>query len=352
MKSPMMKMTLALGLAVAPVAQAQKVVPGELQEAVLANPDDSKPSGWSITGTLGGTGNFSHAKNVVGSDDGATIQVGVLLALAALYHNGQHDWNTTLTLQEALTRTPTLDRFVMSNDNLELVSTYLYHLKNPEWLGFFGQLKFNSHVFASNSARIEPYRIRRTSFDGNGHATTTLTTQGFRDVHLSSPFAPLLFRESIGAFAEPYKTDAFKLVVKLGVGFQHTIVSEGNYNLVKVVTEGNDKIAELTQIQNNHEIGAEIEGAASGIILPEVLSWHAKLNLFYPVTVATAMFDPNGKEITGAALLNTEFAAGLSLKATSYLSLEYLLSLKKQPSVSNDWQILNTIVASTSFNLL
>ena len=102
------------------VAHGQKVViPGDVkEEKVLADKPD-KPDGWQLKLGVGATGSLNHSSKVVGQADGSTVQLGGILNGGATLIGGPHEWENTLAYKFTQTRTPQLDEFLKSADDLD-----------------------------------------------------------------------------------------------------------------------------------------------------------------------------------------------------------------------------------------
>ena len=80
--------------------------------------------GWKSKLSIGLTGSLSESSNVPGTNDGATIQVGTIVDTSLERTRRIWSWLNTLKFQYAQSRTPLLDRFVKSQDQLDIGSIY------------------------------------------------------------------------------------------------------------------------------------------------------------------------------------------------------------------------------------
>ena len=97
----------ALSLVLAPaLAAADDVMPEDQRERVLGEVK-KEDMGWKVTANFGGTGSINHSSNFVGTDDGLTLQVGIVLGGDAVYKDEHNDffcsqglvWPPTLTTE-------------------------------------------------------------------------------------------------------------------------------------------------------------------------------------------------------------------------------------------------------------
>lgn len=345
-------LTLALSLLSAP-AFAQDIATEELEKKTLGEKkkDDKKkedPDGWKVKGNVGLTGSFSDARNVVGAEEGTTLQVGLVLAMNADWKSGQNGWENELKIQQTQSKPPQLDSFVKAVDQVDLKSTYLYRLLDPKWLGFFGRFKLNTQALRTRSIRVNETRYQQ---EGSTEFQVAAPQVAFV---LAGPFEPLTLRESAGAFANPLKEDAITLKAGLGLAAQHVIVREGRIiaNVEEAVVDDAtgavfDRVT-YTPLDSQNDFGLELTVDAKGIVVKDLLSWKASIDLFQPVLPG----EDDDTKPQGIDRLNADFNAGLSLKLAKWLSADYVLILRRQPQVVEDWQIQNQILLSAGFDII
>ena len=353
------------------VAQTEEVAPEDLRKAVMTKTSTTVPDGWNVTAKLGGSVNVVDARNVVGTTEGTAIQVGLDLAADANYKKGQHTWGNVLRIQEALQRTPPPDDdtpapFVKSLDNLDLVSTYIYRFSEPDWLGPFVQLKFNTQLFRTTTEPSQDFRINRIQKDGTEirDADTGVTrVAGDAVVRQTAPFEPFLLRQTAGLFGEPFAEDVFTLNFKVGVGAQE-IISRDGFNLVNVEVVDDIPTYTLQQLESTVDIGFEGTVAAKGYILKDVLTWNAQAVAFLPVVVTGNVVkvdsagvvvrdaDDNPETLSAIERLNFEFLGGLSLKVTKYVSMDWNLLVRRFPQVRDAFQVTNSFLLTLTMDLI
>jgi hypothetical protein len=333
---------LALGVALTlPFAAhaANEVLPTEVAaDKALAVPPADAPQGWALKLTVGATGSYGHSSNVVGAIDGATVQLGVLVNGSANLTSGQSSWENALKLNETQTRTPQLASFIKSADELALQSTYLYHLPNLDWFGPFARAAMTTQIFSSYDVRPADVTIVRTFRDG----TTKAKAIPLGDhIQLAKPFEPLLLKEGVGAFANPYTDKLVAVKTKLGLGMQHVMVGDG-------FTLADDKATpelEIKQLEKSTQGGGEAEVELGGT-WSENISWGAKANVFYPFYTSVET------KLTGINLMTTDLSAKLSVKLAKWASLDYVLSAKRVPLILEKWQVQNNVLFTAGFDII
>ncbi len=348
-------------------AQPQEVAPEALREAAMTKTATTVPDGWKVTAKLGGSFNVTDARNVVGAQEGTAIQVGVNLGVEARYKHGQHTWENILTIQEALQRTPPPDDetpapFVKSLDNLDLVSTYIYRLRNPDWLGPFGQFKLNTQIFATVTEPTQDFRVRRIDIDGNASDDSAVLEAG-TGIDQTEPFEPLLLRQTAGLFGEPISKDVFGFNFKVGVGAQQIVARDG-FNLVNVDTSEDVPIYVLQQIESTFDFGGEVSLATKGYLIKDVLTWNAAVVTFLPFVTSgdVVKVDSNGNVVTDSDgnpetlgtidRLNLEITGGVSLKVTKYFALDWNLLVRRFPQVRDAFQVQNAFQLTLTVDLI
>ncbi len=313
-------------------------VPSDIkEEQVLAAKLDAK-QGFHPKLSIGATGAYNHSSQVVGTTDGSTIQLGLMLDGQANLYRGQHEWENQLKVRESTTRTPQVPTFVKSADELELKSTYLFRLESITWLGPYGRAQASTQLFHGYEVRAEDVTIRRAL--ANGDVVEKSKPAGSA-IALTTPFEPVFLRESLGLFANPLNDKTLTAKVKLGAGVQH-IFTRGGFTLTD---DAATPTIEYTELRTSHQAGGELDLGLNGALADNV-TWEASAQYFFPLY--TSLEDAP----TGLDVLTHEYAAKLSLKLTAALSLDYVLSAKRVPLVIEAWQVQNGLMLKAGYDLL
>jgi len=318
------------------VSAAAEVVPEKLRGKTLAlKKQDTHVSKL----TLGATGSANSAANVVGAQDGSTIQVGVLLQGDSKLTRGQHVIETTGKIQHAQTRTPVMDSFIKSADVVELQSTWMYHFGNKAKVGPFARLKGATQMIGSVDIRPTAVTVEKTMLDG-----TVQTKQSDPEVATTTTgaFEPLILTETFGVFIDPLAEKALTLKLKAGAGAQQIIARNG-FALTKY--DKDKALVQLKQLDTSIQAGGEFELQANGE-LTKTVAWKAKANFFQP------LYSTSEQKLEGLDALQTDFAAALSVKLAKWAKLDYVFNVKRQPLVLERWQVQHGLLLTTGFNLL
>jgi len=319
--------------------------------------DASKPQGFSPKLKVGSNVSYNHSRKVVGSPDGSTFVIGALIEGALEWRRGQHEWQNTLAINEAQSKNPLLDDFVKSLDTIELKSIYLYHLVKYPWLGPFARVRLQSSLFPGyyvndQGKDVDVIRTLRngTSPDRDRTPLELGPQERFR---LTDPFEPLLLRESVGAFANAVDKSDLKASFKLGPGAQQTIVANG-FVLTEATAVPDDpnttsRIEEfevrLTQLRDTSELGVEAEAEASGKIA-EGVTWSLLVNALQPLYESV----DSGRD--GLDRMNLDVQGKLTVKLSSWASLDYILLVRRAPTVVDEVQVTNGLLFSASFEAI
>lgn len=318
-----------------------QVIP-EAVEKVAEAAQEGRPTGWYWALELGSNLSYSHNRKVVGSPDGHTFQFGAILQTHVGYYARPHEWLTELKIQETFSKTPTIDSFLKTVDALELGTTYFYYFDPPEWLGLFARVRLATAIFPGWDVRAEDTPYVRNYADGT---SAQGTFSGQEKIDLTDVFAPLSLKESLGLFAVPVDRKAIKVRAQLGVGAQEVFTQSG-WVIDATDVDLGDGIPriQLTQLEDYQQVGGEFELGLSGAI-NEYVTWSVVTNLFQPF-YSTLL---KGKEV--GDLLEVRIDAKLSVKLLSWLSLDYVLGVRRIPLILDDWQVQNGVLLTAGFKL-
>ena len=310
------------------------VTPEDVEKKMEAK---KKPDGWTYGLKLGANFSFGHSSNVVGTMDGINIQLGALLDGFVRLVSGPHEWMAGLTFKHSQTKTPALDSFVKSADSFGVKTLYLYRIPSLQWMGPYVQAVFDTQVFNGydTQATARTYRIKLK--DGTD-TTKEIGAQG--RYQLTGAFEPFVLMETAGLFARPIEDKAISIEIKLGAGVQHIFSRDG----FAVADDDTTDEIELKQLETSHSGGVELDVQFKGAISDPV-TWNVGANAFLPF-VSTA------DDGVGIDAMNNTFTAGLSVKLAKWASLDYVLSIKRIPAISEEWQIQNGLLLTAGFDIL
>lgn len=352
--------SLMLVAAVSPAfAQVPDLVEEDKVKQALdetAKLEAEKPvEGWQFKADVGFNGGFNHSSTVVGQPDGSTLQLGLAINTAADLYAGQHEWHNALTFGYQQTKTPAIDVFVKTSDNLDLVTMWLYKPAAMPWLGPFARARLQTQLFAGYIVFGEDKNVAIRDVDGNQVADgldpatdadgNVIDGQNYlpaqKQYQLTKAFEPLTLRESIGAFARALDRNDLKVTFTAGLGAQEVFTRDG------FTLSDDDKTSqiEIKQLQDSLQLGVEVSAEAGGTISQQI-TWSLLANVLHPFIIEA------DTDLTGLDLTNIELGGKLGVKLAKWASLDYVITAKRVPLVLDDWQIQNGILLSTAFNLL
>lgn len=307
-----------------------------IQLEVEPTEEKEETSRWKGTLHLGLNASMNHSSNVVGATNGSNVSLGVFVNGSLDYRKASYDWQNKLKLQYTQTRTPALDSFVKTVDNLDLRSAYFHHLKNPK-IGPFAQLKAQTQLFPTNFIDAEAQTLRLIRRNGVQELVRLDSEESF---DLAEPLEPLVLTETLGFFYHPLNEEKTKLEIQTGFGARQILVGDG---FVLDDDENTEEI-ELQQLEGASQAGFELSLNSRGQLSERIL-WESKANLFYPVLNSS---DSDG---SGLQQIQAEFSSSLSIGLTKWASLDYILNLKRIPQLLDAWQIQNGLVLKAGIQL-
>lgn len=303
----------------------QEYVP---EEVVIEEP--AHPDGWTHTFDLGAAIQIAGSHQVVGQPDGATVTLSLSLAYAGELWAGNHEFHATASLVEAISRTPLVDDFVKSSDQLRGELIWYYHLPSAPWFGPFARASARTSLFQGVDVQPDEVTYLR---DGETIVADRL--------QLTESFAPTYLKQSIGVFARPTESERLTVDFRLGLGARE-VIADGNY-----VINDDDATDEIevdplhTYAQTGGEFAATLDGSADG--------GRVNYGAFYEMLVP--FYDSLDDDLDPVAAINYEMGATFGASLSSWASVQYELGLLKVPQVVDDWQITNMLLLSFNYGI-
>ena len=317
-----------------------------VEEAVKAAVQ--RETGWYPKLRIGGSVALNYNKNVDGVTDGTALTFGVYLkgAIDGVYKN--FEWQNKLDIEHQQTKTPNIDSFIKTADKLDFQTMALFRIPTVEWLGPFIKFRLQSSIFPGHYISDEDTTVRYyksgTDIDektDEAKARPDRALKAQESVKLSDAFEPLLLSESAGLFINPYTSEMLTVTVKAGVAGQHLIAQNG---YVAFDNDDDDEYYDVIQLLDTNSVGVEGELELSGVFVGYV-NWSLAGSIYYPFAVD----EDHG--LDGADLIHATIEGKISVKLASWASLDYSLTVKRQPFVTTDWQINNTLLFNVGFDV-
>jgi hypothetical protein len=286
---------------------------------------------------VGATMNFSNNRSVVGQADGSSLTLGTEIDAALDYNDHAHEWRSSLGASAGASRTPTIDEFVKTRDELKLETIYLYHV--TEAAGFFGRFALSTSMFDALDIRAvaASYAIARA--DG-----TTQSLTG-RRLHLTDSFQPLTLKESLGGFVQPITREEVRLEGRLGAGAQE-VLADGQLAITDDAATAD--VVEVKELTSFNQLGIEGVVNAWGALAAQRLSYTVGLAVLVPLAHTEL---PAGDDRSAFELTNVELTAGLSVKIFDWASLDYKLKVLRQPQLVDEVQVSNNLLLTIGLAL-
>lgn len=313
------------------------VTPKDPKEITPAN--SSKTLGWNRSANLGLNLSFSSSQDVVGQTDGNSETYGLNLKSSFNYKATDSEWRNTITLLENITKTPTIPRYVKSNDELRIESLYLYSIPKYPKIGPYVRGEAFTPIFKGEDVRPTPetYEIQDPSgnvVSGPFASDTVRLTDGFR---------PLTTKESAGFFWKAKEEENLNILVRVGLGAVQ-VKADGQYALIGTDdTTGNIVVRELEDVnQAGLEMGLSVKGR-----FDEKTSYELGAETLTPFINNRA----EGDNRDAIRLTNIDSFAKLTSNITSWAAFSYDYRMKLQPQLIDRVQSVHMVVLSINYNL-
>jgi hypothetical protein len=274
-------------------------------------------------------------KDVVGEVDGFSTLFSLGINGGLEYVKDANLWTNTLTITESWARTPTLDRFVKNNDQLEFESLYNYFLL--DWFGPFARFNLATSAFDTTVVTAEPETYAIARLDG------TVDTRTATELHLADSLEPLTLSESIGLFAEPVRRDALTWKLRIGAGARETFA---HGVLAGKDDDATADVIEIIELDDVFQAGLEAFTGVEGKIGEGRLTYFAGASALMP------FLNNDEQDRSAFDLLRWGVKAGLSMGVTEWMGLNYSLDLLNDPQLLDEVQIQNNLLVTFQYTLI
>ncbi|MEY4508423.1 MAG: hypothetical protein RLZZ450_545 [Pseudomonadota bacterium] len=284
-----------------------------------------KPQGFAYGVTLAANLNVASNNDVVGQVNGNSLLFGASGLTKLSYLRDRHEWLNTGSLNETFSRTPAVNKFLKSNDLLDVQSLYSYFLR--EWTGPFVRVALQTSLFQNYKVTAAPVTYTRSDLPA-GAPPETDTTQRFK---LSDGGQPLTINESLGWFFEPVHSDVLTVNGRVGFGGRHTFADGA-----RSVKDNNTYVV----LNDVHQAGAELFVGIDGKEFAGRLLYNAGLSALFPL-INNDDTDRSVLELTKVAL-----QAAMGMGVFSWLSVNYQLKVIRDVQLVDAIQVQNALLLS------
>ena len=317
-------------------AQSGDDVTEFVPQGEIAQAKDGPRQGWDGAFSLAANVSVSQNSHVVGQVDGFSLLLGVSLLGGLDYILGKHEFRNTLTLTESWARTTVIDEFIKTNDVLTLESLYNYFLL--ERFGVFGRLNLDTSILPAEDVTAETVNYRIIRRDGTLDAATTSTDR----LRVSDPFQPVTLAESVGVFYEPFKSEAFAVSLRAGVGARETFARGA-------LTADDDAATpdvEVRELDNVFQGGVEVFGGIKGKAMEKRITYSVGADIMIPVL--------NNDSMNRGALDLTVlgFAASTRLSVFEWMAVNYVFRVRNDPQLVDEVQVQNNLLLTFKYDFI
>ena len=328
------------------------------------------PSGLIASLRGDATLSFTDTQSVIGQTDGSTVNIGAKIDGHADYNQGPHEWRNSILLNAGVTRTPTIDAFVKNTDALQIESIYLYHLK--PWIGPFGRARLDTAMFPGTDVRPGATNYKITAQDG----TVTETCPPDADpaaapcattkLPLTDGFQPLTLKQSLGVFAQPYKSTPISVELRVGAGAQE-ILADKQYAVTDVpdaaencpaALDPTQKSAipcvEVTQLSDVLQAGLEANLEIWGTAYENKITYKAYAGILAPFAHGDlpASYIASGGQDDVGQLTNVDLGVNVNFKIVEWATLGYELKAVRVPQLLPDtFQVRNSLFFTLGYGV-
>jgi hypothetical protein len=300
-----------------------------------------KPEGLSYNVKLAANLNIASNRDVVGQVNGNSFLFGASVLSGLGYLSGPHEWMATGTLTETWSKTPAIDRFLKSNDLLDLQSVYNYFL--TDFTGPFARVSAQTSLLPTN--RITATQV---GYDDEGTTEDESATQRKTVFKLSDGFQPFTLTESLGWFLQPLHSERISAFGRVGVGGRHTWADGARAITSGTPTDANVKYTVLNDV---HQAGAELFVGADGKEVDGKLVYTVGLSSLFPV-----INNDKGDPVTGESrsilkLTKVALTAQAGINVVSWMGVNYQLKVIRDVQLVDAVQVQNSLLLSFQYGL-
>lgn len=293
---------------------------------------DAKPEGWDPSLVLGASISLSSNSNFVGQPDGNSFTGGLNIQGGLDYRKDIIDWRNTLKINEVFTRTPVIDEFVKTVDQLFFES--VIYLRYSEAFGPFASVKLETAI-------LEGRDVRAAAVDYAVDGTTVAT--GVTSIKTTDAFQPLQLKEALGVFVRPISTKTIEVDFRAGFGASQTFAEGARIIADDAATA---TTVELSTLKDVIQAGAVIGVEAKGELEEGRVNYSARVEAMMPFIND----DPANR--SAVDLTNVDIGGKLGFKLFEWASLNYELKIMRLPQLVDAWQIQNNLLLTFSYALI
>ena len=265
----------------------------------------------TLSAVVGGCLSLTHQTNITGAADTTFLGPSFYLDLLARYSPARHFFYARLSSEEAFTQED-WGRFEKNVDFLRADVLYAYRLL--EWMGPYARLGLETTVFPGYQYFDKPTTVTRSKDVGVSRVWSDV-----EEFKLSDPLYPMVVKGGTGLRFNTLPNPFIDLWTLLGVGGRMTYT-----DLMFVPDDDTHTLEfEVNRVADFRSLGAE----ATVVLRTSFSRWvigNTEFEVFVPfdeLSRPTMRWDNN-----------------VSLRLTSFISLNYIYRLKYEPEITTDFQ--------------
>ncbi|PKN54730.1 MAG: hypothetical protein CVU56_24995 [Deltaproteobacteria bacterium HGW-Deltaproteobacteria-14] len=283
-------------------------------------------SGWNGSLVLGGTFELNQSDKVVGRTDGTLLGISGFVESLFGYRDEPHRFYGRLNLEAGGDlRLP--DRpFVSNVDELTLDLLYVYRV--APWFGPYARASIETQVLPGIQPFDQPTDVRKLDHDG-AELGVERQQQSFT---LADAFAPIEPRYGTGLRFDANFGGHLSLATRVGVGGRHVFTR----GLFILNDDPSTAELEVRRIRDVTQFGAEAALVAE-LTLGRWVVLKLDTNVLFP-------FDDYAQTFV-------DFRGVITLRLTSFASLNYTVRIKDDPALSADTQFDHAVLLRLAYKL-
>lgn len=306
------------------------------RDTVFREPAEApRPMGWQKSGTANANLSFTSSEGVVGQTSGTSQTYGLNLKGHLGHLAGNREWRIDVNLREATTRTPSVPRFIKSDDELKMTATYLHSLPGHPDLGPYARAEAAAPVFKGEDVRAEA-KVYRVKFSDPANERVLTATS----LRLTDPFKPLATKEGTGLFYRPVREERIQIETRLGFAAQQ-VSAAGQFSVKGLNSAGEVQIEELNDVRQ--------AGVEAGLAVKGKVDEKSTFELGADTLTPFINNRPAGDRRDAWRLTNIEGFAKIVSRITDWASFGYDYKLKVQPQLVDRAQQIHMIVLTFNY---
>lgn len=296
--------------------------------------DEKVEFGWAFNQELSLGANILSNQNVSGQDNGQSKIYSLKYSLSAEEIQEYSEWISQVNINESISRTPAIDRYIKSSDEFNINSVYKHFFKSYPKLGGFVSAQLNAPILEGYAETATP--IDYLVVDKNGKSESITTDQ----LKLTDSFSPLTLKESLGLVAKLSNKKSATFEMRTGLGARQ-IFADGQY---EVADDDATPETDVLTRENIQIIGFELLAELKGELLEKKLTYNIYSEALMPISYSPSIDDAP----ENSKLVSTETGAKLNYAITDWVSFTYDFKSKKEPLVKPKSEITHSFLLTAS----